>query len=130
MARMKRETDPNLPTEAQVERFEMLEPMLVSHLNEVREFSKKKQEGVLSKLKVNLINRILSEIKELLKNEPTIEFLDLLDDETLPQNGDAVLILGQFRAAMTLFRSKYYGYDSREGEHRWFTQENPPRSYY
>ncbi|MFB0832058.1 hypothetical protein ACEU2D_21000 [Brevibacillus laterosporus] len=78
-----------------------------------------------TKLKVNLINRVLTEIKEVLKNDPTIEFLDLLDDDTLPQNGDAVLILGQYQAAMKQFRLKYYGWVSRDGEHRWRTQERP-----
>lgn len=117
----------NLPTNAMIERFEMLEPMLASHLNEIREFSKKKQDAVLSNLKVKLINRVLIEIKEIFKDEPSNEFLDLLDDDMLPQNGDAVLILGQYKAAMEQFRSKYHGYDSVDHSRRWFTQEKPPR---
>lgn len=123
----KDESVSKLPTNLMVERFEMLEPMLDSHLNEVREFSKKKQDAVLSNLKVKLINRVLTEIKELFKNESTSEFLDLLDDDTLPQNGDAVLILGQYKAAMEQYRSKYYGFDSTIYNHRWFTQENPKK---
>ncbi|TKI54819.1 hypothetical protein E8L90_04830 [Brevibacillus antibioticus] len=125
MVKKNNEDKEKLPTELQAERFDMLEPMLESHLHEVREFSKKKQDGVLSKLKVNLINRVLTEIKEVLKYDPTIEFLDLLDDETLPQNGEAVLILGQYQAAMKQFRSKYYGWNSRDAQTRWRTQERP-----
>lgn len=104
----------------------MLEPMVVSALNEMKEFSKKKQDGVLNPLKVKLINRLLIQVREeVLQNEATIEYLDLLDDETLPQNSDAVLILGQYEAAMMQFKAKYYGWDGYQ--HRWYTRENPQK---
>lgn len=36
---------------------------------------------------MKLINRLLKKIKEqILNNEEAVEYLDLLDDETLPQN--------------------------------------------
>jgi hypothetical protein len=47
----------------------------------------------------------------------------LLDEETLPQNSDAVLVLSQWQAALRQYRGRHYGYDSYE--HRWFTVENP-----
>ncbi|MDR3601421.1 MAG: hypothetical protein P4L49_13230 [Desulfosporosinus sp.] len=114
-----------LPTREMVEKFDMLSPMLDSALSEMREFSKKKQDGVLNPLKVKLINHLLNDIKTTLSSDASTEYLDVLDEETLPQNSDAVLILGQFRAAMDQFRGKYYGYDSEKHDHRWFTQENP-----
>lgn len=79
----------------------------------------------LNKLKVTMVNRILAQIKELLEDEPTIQFMDLLDDETLPTNSDAVLILAQFRAAIDQYKERYYRYDSTIYETRWFTKENP-----
>ena len=112
-----------LTTNQDTEKYDMLSPMLYSALEEMREFSKKKQDGVLNPLKVKLINRLLTDIKNFLSSEQSIAYLDILDEETLPQNSDAVLILGQYRAAMDQFRSKYYCWDGYE--HRWFTQENP-----
>lgn len=127
-----------LPTNAQVEKFTMLSPMLDSVLEEMKEFSKKKQDGVLNPLKVKMINRILEQIKAILSNEPTVEFLDLLDDETLPTNSDVVLILSQYRTVMNQFEDKYHIYEEKEYEdellkgtgatystRRWVTQENP-----
>ena len=49
---------------------------------------------------------ILKTIREILKDESTFEFLDLLDDEILPSNSDAILIIGQFNASMTHFHDK------------------------
>ncbi|GAE27619.1 hypothetical protein JCM9140_3772 [Halalkalibacter wakoensis JCM 9140] len=67
---------------------------------------------------------MLNEVKEeVLIDDPSIEYLDLLDDETLPQNSDAVLILGQYQAALKQFKSKYY---KRDGyTQRWYTKEKP-----
>lgn len=113
----------SLPKLELVEKYDMLSPMLDSALTEMREFSKKKQDGVLNPLKVKVINRLLTDIKSILSSEACTEYLDILDEDTLPQNSDAVLILGQFRAAMNQFREKYYGYDG--SNRRWFTQENP-----
>lgn len=117
----------NLPNEEDVANFDMLYPMLISALEEMREFSKKKQDGVLNPLKVKVINRLLSQIKEVLNTDPSTEYLDLLHDELLPQNSDAVLILGQFKAAMHQFKEKYYGYYN--GTKRWITVENPLLGY-
>ncbi|MFC3746572.1 hypothetical protein [Paenibacillus sp. GCM10012306] len=113
----------NLPTTEFVAKFEMFAPMLDSALLEMREFSKKKQDGVLNPLKVKVINRLLVDIKELLSSDISTTYLDLLDDELLPQNSDAVLILGQFKAAMEQFKTKNFGYHN--GTYRWRTAENP-----
>lgn len=120
----KREIDQNLPTNRQAEKFELLHPLLKSVLFEVKELSKKKQDETLNKLKVKMINKILSQVKaEVLNDDPSIEFLDLLDDATLPTNSDAVLIIAQYDAAMSQFHGKYYRWDG--GNQRWFTTENP-----
>ncbi len=112
------------PTKEQVERFNMLHPMLQSFLTEVRELSKKKPDGPLNEVKIKMINRILAQIKEALSTDPSVEYLDLLDDgKVLPQNSDAVLILGQYSAAMEQFKAKHYGAGNGLLESQWFTQE-------
>jgi len=110
-------------TKDKANKHELLSPMLDSVYNEIKELSKKKQDESLNKLKVKMINKILEQLKELLEEEPTVQFLDPLDDETLPTNSDAVLILAQFQAAMRQFKTKYYGYDSASREDRWQTKQ-------
>ena len=115
----------NLPTNQIVEKFEMLSPMIDALFIEIQNLSKKKQNDPLNELKVNMINKILEELKEILGNEPTIQFLDLLDDQTLPSNSDCVLILAKYRSALSQFESKYYYRDLYSSDLRWHTKENP-----
>ena len=118
-----------LPTDANIEQFEMLFPMLESDLTEMRELSKKKQDGLINTLKAKAINKKLEKIKAILAQEPTVEFLEILDEDTLPTNSDAVMIIAQFVTAMKQFRRKYTGSDTKYGSIRWFTQENPRRPF-
>jgi hypothetical protein len=116
------------PTKEQVAKYEMLSPMLDSALNEMREFSKKKQDGVVNKTKISLLNRLLRHMKELLTDEPSNDYLDLLDEDMVPQNSDAVLILGQYRAAMNRFRSRHFKRDSTGLGGKWVTREEVKKS--
>jgi hypothetical protein len=98
--------------------------MLAALHKELSELSKKKQEGVLNSLKVRHVNRLLAAVKDCLGQDPSIAFLELLDEETLPENSDAVLILGQWLAAMEQFKSRHYYRDSLHTT-RWITKEHP-----
>ncbi len=95
-------------TMEQISLYGTISPLLQHAFSEVKEFSKKKQEEQLNLNKVKTINRLLEKAKELLKNEPTIEFLDLLNEDDLPSNSDAVLTMSQFIAAMNKFHSDHY----------------------
>ncbi|PZX52525.1 hypothetical protein [Algoriphagus chordae] len=120
----------DLPNEATVKKYNILSELINSLILETKELSKKKPDEALNKLKIKMINRVLDQLKEILKNQPTIEFLDLLDEDGLPTNSDAVLILGQFRAAMDQFKKSYNGRTTQyESSRRWFTQENPGKHY-
>ena len=77
-------------------------------LKEIRELSKKKPDAIMSAGKVKLVNRVLEDLKQILDTEPEGKFLDLLDDNDLPQTSDAVLAMVQFETALKSFRSKYY----------------------
>lgn len=118
----------NLPTSAEVKKFEMLYPMLDSDIAEIRELSKKKQDEPLNPFKVKIINKKLEQIKTLLNNEPSSEYLELLDEDTLPTNSDAVLMLTQFINAMRQFKKKYYESDGSDidvfgAKYTWKTKE-------
>lgn len=123
------ENQRNYPTEAEVLQYRMLNKLLASSFSELKEFSKKKPDELLNSFKVKSLNRILSPIKEIMKHEPTSEFLDLLDEDTIPSYSDAVLIIAQFNAAMKQFEALYYGREEQYGDDRWFTKENPGKHY-
>jgi len=109
----------SLPTELEVTNFKMLNELAEAIYTEMKEFSKKKPDDILNPFKVKNINRVLSQLKNFLKEEPTYDFLDLLDDETLPSNSDAILIISQFKASMNNYRKKY-----TNDYHQWVTVEN------
>lgn len=124
MAKKNMNENPYLPSNADVSKYEMLERLLDSIYDEMKEFSKKKPDEPLNKFKVKNVNRVLSQIKEIMKDEPTDEFLDLLDEDSLPSTSDSIIVIGQFRAAMKQYRFKYYKRVPGLGE-RWHTKEYP-----
>ena len=100
-----------------------LMPLLTAMFREFQDAAKKKPDGALNKRKVEIVNRLLREILTVVDGEATRAYLDLLDEDDLPQNSDVVLILGQAVAAMEAFKEKYYGYISRISAHAWATPE-------
>jgi hypothetical protein len=95
-------------TAQQVHDFEVLLPLLKAMYVEFQELSKKKPQEVVTPSKVKVANRVLTPVLALLETEPSRPFLDPLDSDDLPQNSDAVLMLGQAVTAMQSFRGKYY----------------------
>ena len=95
-------------TEEQVGLYETISPLLHSAFDEIKELSKKKQDEPLNVKKVKIINRLLENAKEVLKNESTVIFLDLLDENELPSNSDAVLTMSQYISALNKFRKDHY----------------------
>ncbi len=123
MAKKKLAKD-SLPTEAEVDKFNMLENLIESIYDEMKEFCKKKPDEPLNKFKVKNVNRVLRQVKDIMQNDPTIEFLDVLDEDTLPSNSDTILVLAQFKASMQQFKLRFYFHESGYGW-RWRTKENP-----
>ena len=104
------------PTKEQAETLELVSPILTAVVTEMRELSKKKQDGVLSVLKVRSINRLLEDVQSTLGDDPSVRYLDLLEEDELPQNSDAVLILTQWEAAVKQYRVKHQDHNA---EHSW-----------
>jgi hypothetical protein len=118
-----------LPTEEEVSSYEKLKPLFRSAHEEMKELSKKKPDGVMTDLKVQLLNRLLTELKEAMKADPSAAYLDLLDRELLPQHSDVVLVMSQYEAAIKAFSGRFHGKDSHSAEYgggRWFTANHPP----
>jgi len=109
------------PTAAMVKKYVFLSPMLDSALAEMREFAKKKQDGIVTATKIKILNRLLSDVREVLAREESVNYLEPLDEQELPQNSDAVLILGQYKAALNSFHDAHYRWAANT--QRWVTQE-------
>lgn len=86
---------------------------------ELKALGMKKPSETLSASKVKFINRILLDIQKFTKEEPEGRYLDLLDDESLPQYSDAILILSQYEGALNGFKERYHGWIPGVNKHDW-----------
>jgi hypothetical protein len=93
---------------------------LFSLQRELKELAKKKPDATLSKSKVDLINKVLIDLLEQFKGEPGGKYLTVLDDEQLPQYGDAVLMVAQFASVLNQFHAEHYGWDGIQES--WLTE--------
>jgi hypothetical protein len=112
-----------MATLEQANLYDTTRPLLDALYAEMQELSKKKPEATLSESKVKLINRLLEDVRIVLTDEPEFKYLDLLVNDSLPQNSDVVLILSQYKAAMLSFRQNYYGMDAQTRQYRWFVDD-------
>jgi hypothetical protein len=128
MALLQPDPASNPPTEQDVATYERFFPMLQAFHREMSELSKKKQDGIMNALKIRNINRLLVDLKSLIEKDPSKDYVELLDEEELPQNSDAVLLLSQWQAALHQYKNRHYGRESSHEPERWFTVENPRRS--
>ncbi|WP_333852799.1 hypothetical protein [Epilithonimonas sp.] len=111
-------------TENQMSEYSLLKPLFSSLLNEVKELSKKKPDDAINNFKAKTINKILERVKKLLADEPTIEFLDIIDIDSLPSNSDIVIIMVQFEAALAKFYYKYTKGSKWSSNRQWDTDED------
>ena len=95
-------------------------PMLEAMYAEFKEISKKKPDSAINKSKIKIVNRLLEEVRTVLSEEASISFLDLLDEDDVPQASDVTLILSQYVAAMKAFRENHYGRDGSDYTYTWF----------
>lgn len=93
-------------------------PLLKAMYSEIKELSKKKSDTAVSKNKIKIINRLLEKVRKVLEDESEIEFLDLLDEDEIPQVSDVTLILSQYVAAMESYHGFHYGWNG--SEHNWY----------
>lgn len=84
-------------TQQEVDTFEKIQAQLKGLHTEISVLSKKSQNDALNKFKLKFINQILSEANKLLgtKHKPFNDF-DLFDEESMPTNSDAALMITQY----------------------------------
>ncbi len=81
--------------------------MFHSAYMEMRELTKKTPKETLSQMKIKMLNRILEKIRDFLSNEPAIDFLDLIDEDSLPSTSDTLLLMSQYAGAIENYYKKY-----------------------
>jgi len=96
-----------ITTEDAVATYNATYDVFVGLIKEIRVFSGKKPDATLSQGKVKIINRVLADLRLALEKEPEYKFLELLDDDNLPQTSDAVLVMVQYESALAAFRHRY-----------------------
>ena len=111
----------HVTTLAAVDVYRATSPIFDGLLSEMRELSRKKPDATLNENKVKILNRMMEDLLTILKDEPEGKYLDLLDDEDLPQNSDAVLVMVQYEKALGAFQRRYY--DNTHGGSGWVTEE-------
>jgi hypothetical protein len=84
-----------------------LRPLIDGLYRDLTVLAGRKQEAPLSKAKITMMNKLLNDAKMLLADEPTCNYLELLDEQAIPNNADALLILGQYKTALERFQAKY-----------------------
>jgi hypothetical protein len=111
-------TDQSSTTQQKANIHDTTSSLLDAMYAEFKELAKKKPDAAVSKNKITIVNRLLEKVREMLESESSIAFLDLLNEDDIPQVSDVTLILSQYAAAMDDFKSKYYGFNGMA--HTWF----------
>ena len=111
-----------ITTREKAAKHDALAPLLSAMYIEFKELTTKKADGVISKAKLAIVNRLLTDILTILKSEPNRSYLDLLNEKDLPQNSDVALVLSQYRAAMDQFKEKFFGFRDDLIKNGWFTK--------
>ena len=104
-------------TEEKAKNHETTMPLLEAMYTEFKELSKKKPDATVSKSKIKMTNRLLEKVRTVLEDEASLEFLDLIDEDDMPQVSDVTLMLSQYVVSMKEFRSSHFGYYN--GELQW-----------
>lgn len=73
-----KKTDGKYTSEEKAELHELVMPLLNAMQEEFKELSKKKPDAVLSKNKLQVVNRLLESCQKVLESEKSLQFLDLL----------------------------------------------------
>jgi len=94
-------------TRTQADEFDALTPLLTQLHKDFQELTKKKQDGGVGISRIKMVNRLLERAKVALSKEPSFSLLDTLDEQLVPQNADAMLVIGQYVAALQAVRTKY-----------------------
>lgn len=90
----------------EINKFEKLESQISGIYTEITTLSKKSQNDALNKFKLKFVNQLISEANELLGDihKPFNDF-NLFDEDDLPTNSDAAMMLSQYISCLEKMRA-------------------------
>lgn len=114
-------------TYANREQFDLLAGLLKGLVSEISNLSKKQPDGLLNSFKVGQINRVLEPLKDIMKDEPSTSFLDLVavvdpeskTDKSRNTYSDVGLILSQYLEACKIYRVKLNKQEKETQDNAW-----------
>lgn len=90
----------------EVDNFEKLQAQLEGLHNEISALSKKSQNDALNKFKLKFVNKILTDSNELLgENYKPFADFDFFDENDMPTNSDAAMMLTQYLSCFEKIRA-------------------------
>jgi hypothetical protein len=95
-------------------------PLLNSMYGEFKDLAKKNPDSVVSKSKIGVVNRLLEKVRIVLEEDESLHFLDLLDQDDVPQVSDVTLMLSQYVSAMDSFKRRFHGWNGVV--HLWYVE--------
>ncbi len=96
------------------EHFDLLFGLLQGLNKEIADLTKKQPDVLMNSFKVGQINRVLRPLKDIMKAEPSVAYLDLVEevnentDKSRNSYSDVAVILCQFMEACVSYRGKHY----------------------
>ncbi|WP_240722247.1 hypothetical protein [Poseidonocella sp. HB161398] len=112
----------NITTYEKTKEYEASQDIFASLLREVKELSRKKPDACMSAGKVKIVNRVLQNLLTILEGQPDAKYLEILDDDELPQVSDAVLVMVQFESALESFKRRHFKNVHPYGS-QWITED-------
>lgn len=100
-------------------KFDVIVPLIEAMHEDMSALSARQHETLANAYKIRAINRLLSDAMEVLDREPSLRYLEIIDEEDEPRFSDVVLTLGQFKVALQAFKKRYY-----DGEYGWLADED------
>jgi hypothetical protein len=88
---------------ADVQRYEMIDPQLDALKDEFNALKSKKPDAPVSKAKIRMVNAVLADALELVKDLPEAKYLALLNEDDIPQVSDVAMLLAQVEKAMNRY---------------------------
>jgi hypothetical protein len=96
-------------TRTEADEFDAITPLVKQMHKDFQELTKKKPDGGVGATRIVMVNRLLERAKKSLAKQPSWDLLDHLDADLVPQNADAMLVIGQYVAALEAVRTKFQG---------------------
>jgi hypothetical protein len=121
-------------TKQEVDTFEKVNGQLEALHSEISALSKKSQNDALNKFKLKFVNQILDEANKILGDnyKPFPDF-SIFDEDEIPSNSDATMVISQYLGCMEKLRNdnitSKQEYNGNKYLVRWYWSQTGKQTY-